>query len=47
MFLYYRYVDRLHVEPSSWEDLFEFLNYTEADSKIQRVMSDFIKDGSR
>ena len=34
LFTYYRYMDKFHVEPRDWESLFEFLSYSDIDSKI-------------
>lgn len=38
MFIYYRYLDKFHVVPTSWLDLFEFLEYNKTDNEINKVL---------
>ena len=32
--MYYKYVSTLHVEPKDWNSLFEFISYTNTESKV-------------
>lgn len=40
-FIYYRFLDKFHTEPNSWGELFEYSDYIEIDSKINKIISDF------
>lgn len=43
MYTYYRFIDKFHVEPRSWEELMEFGNFIEVENKIQKLVSDTMK----
>ena len=34
LYLCFNYMNKLHLEPKSWFDLFDFLLYTETENKI-------------
>lgn len=38
LFTYYRYLDKFHCIPRDFTDLFDFVRYTEADSKINSLI---------
>ena len=42
--MYYRFLDKFHVEPKDWLDLFEYTNYIEVDGKINKIISDSSKE---
>ena len=45
MYTYYRFLDKFHVEPKSWNELMEFGNFTEVEAKVHRLVSDTMKKG--
>ena len=47
VFTYYRFVDKFHVEPKSWSDLFEFLHYNETEAKIDKLVQFTLKEGGK
>lgn len=47
VFTYYRFVDKFHVEPKSWSDLFEFLHYNETEAKIDKLIQFTLKEGGK
>jgi hypothetical protein len=42
--VYYKFLSKFHVEPDSWEALFEFTNYTETEGKVEKEISDYTKE---
>lgn len=40
--MYYRYVDRMHVEPKKLVDLFEFMHYADMDGKLERYYASML-----
>lgn len=40
LMLYYNYMDRFKCIPESWQSLFEFMNYTETDSAIKKLVKE-------
>ena len=43
-YTYYRFIDKMHTEPKTWGELFEFLNYLETEVKINKVIASFTKE---
>jgi hypothetical protein len=43
VFRYYRYLDKFHVEPKSWLDLFEYANYIETDNSVNKLIAESTK----
>lgn len=43
--MYYRFLDKFHVIPESWSDLFEYIHYNSIDSEINRAVQNSLKDG--
>ena len=37
-------MDKFHTEPKGWEDLFEYKNFIEVESKINKLVSEFTKE---
>lgn len=37
-YIYYKYLDKFHVEPKGFVDLFEYLNYNETISKVESAL---------
>ena len=49
MFIYYRYLDQFKTRPVSIDDLFDYIDYVEVDSKVkifQQAMESFQNGGS-
>lgn len=40
LFTYYRFIDRFHVEPRSWQELMEFPKYLETDTSVNKLIAD-------
>ena len=38
--LWYRYVDKYHIEPVDWLDLFEFMGHEQVLSGIKKILAD-------
>ena len=38
IYLYYKYLDKFHVEPKSWKDLFEYKRFTSLESEINSIV---------
>lgn len=45
VFIYYRFLDKFHVEPTTWSDLFEYLHYNEVDSEILKLTQNMTEEG--
>ena len=43
VFTYYRYLDKLHVEPVTWFELLTFTDYVATDSSISKLITDSAK----
>lgn len=43
MFTYYRFLDKFHVEPKTWQELLEFPVYIATDSSINKLIIDSTK----
>ena len=43
VFTYYRFLDKFHVEPKSWQDLMEFPIYIDTDSAVNKLIVDSTK----
>lgn len=37
VYSYYRFVDKFHIEPKTWQELFEFTNFISVDSGIKNI----------
>lgn len=44
--MYYKFLDKFHVVPNNWIDLFEFISYYDTESKILEYVKQ-IKDGMK
>lgn len=42
-YIYYKYLDKFHLEPKGFVDLFEYLNYNETISKIEGALDSIRK----
>lgn len=40
---YYRYLNKFHCEPKSWQDLLEFGNFIDVENKIHKLIADSTK----
>lgn len=47
VYTYYRFLDKFHVEPSTFVDLFEFLEYTATETKIQKKINIFLEGNKK
>lgn len=45
MFTYYRYVDKFHVLPLTWEDLFEYIRYNDTETEISNCLKRNAEEG--
>lgn len=43
VFTYYRFLDKFHVEPKTWQELMEFTNYIDADSAVAQLIAETTK----
>lgn len=43
IYIYYKYLDKFHVEPKGFVDLFEYLNYNETISKVEGALESLRK----
>ncbi len=43
IFSYYRFIDRFHLVPKDWGELFEFFQYESIDTKIKKFINTISK----
>ena len=41
--MYYQFMDKFHVKPETFDDLFDFLDYTSVDSKLKSYYNGIMK----
>ena len=47
VYTYYRFLDKFHSEPKSWNELLEFGNYTDVENKVHQLISAVMKKESK
>ena len=47
VFIYYRFLDKFHVVPESWRDLFEYLHYNEVDSGLNNIVQKSLEEENK
>ena len=46
VYTYYKYVDKFHVEPKDWRDLFEYITFDNTESLVNKVVQEEVKNGN-
>lgn len=40
MYTYYKYLDKFHIEPKEWKDLFEYLQFVDTEGIISSIVTE-------